>query len=251
MKMTINTDWFSSLSDCKPDVRARVITAVVDYLSSGKEPELKTTERAYFDLVMAKVNYDKSISRKRSESGKAGVQARQAKDASKLSKSSSKLSKNKKSPSTDTCEAGLLKQNFQQIKQTQKSEEKKNSLLPPIPPNISLEEKKSKEKEESISKEIQKKKEDRLDFVAPELREVYSRFVSMRSKIRKPIRTDHCLRLRYARAITLSKGDIDKARAIIQQSIDNEWQDFYELKSNNNNNNAKQINVPYSDDNYW
>ena len=145
MKMTINTDWFSSLSDCKPDARARVITAVVDYLSSGKEPELKTTERAYFDLVMAKVNYDKSISRKRSESGKAGVQARQAKDASKLSKSSSKLSKNKKSPSTDTCEAGLLKQNFQQIKQTQKSEEKKNSLLPPIPPNISLEEKKSKE----------------------------------------------------------------------------------------------------------
>ena len=243
MKMTINTDWFSSLSDCKPDARARVITAVVDYLSTGKEPELKTTERAYFDLVMAKVNYDKSISRKRSESGKAGVQARQAKDASKLSK-------NKKSPSTDTCEAGLLKQNFQQIKQTQKLEEKKNSLLPPIPPNISLEEKKSKEKEESISKEIPKKKEDRLDFVAPELREVYSRFVSMRSKIRKPIRTDHCLRLRYARAITLSKGDIDKARAIIQQSIDNEWQDFYELKSNNNNN-SKQINVPYSDDNYW
>ena len=245
MKLTINTDWFSSLSDCKPDARARVITAVVDNLFSGKEPELKTTERAYFDLVMAKVNYDKSISRKRSESGKAGVQARQAKDSSKLSKISSKLSKNKKSPSTDTCEAGLLKQNFQQIKQTQKSEEKKNSLLPPIPPNISLEEKKSKEKEESISlQEIQKKKEDRLDFV------VYSRFISMRSKIRKPIRTDHCLRLRYARAITLSKGDIDKARAIIQQSIDNEWQDFYELKSNNNNN-AKQINVPYSDDNYW
>lgn len=73
-----------------------------------------------------------------------------------------------------------------------------------------------------------------LAFVSEELLPDFLEFIDMRRKIRKPLKTPAGVKARYNKLMTLSDGDTELARKIIRQSIGYEWQDFYQLKSQDN-----------------
>lgn len=90
---------------------------------------------------------------------------------------------------------------------------------------------------ESAAKKVTCKKRDALDtsFVDEELRPIFLRFLEMRKKIGKPLKTPKGIKDRYNNLIKLSGGDTALAIAIAEQTLSHEWQDFYELKNNRPN----------------
>ena len=90
---------------------------------------------------------------------------------------------------------------------------------------------------ESAAKKVSCQKKDSLDisFVNEELKPIFLRFLEMRKKIGKPLKTPKGIKDRYNNLIKLSGGDTALAIAIAEQTLSHEWQDFYELKNNRPN----------------
>lgn len=90
---------------------------------------------------------------------------------------------------------------------------------------------------ESTAKKVTCRKRDAFDtsFVCEELRPIFLRFLEMRKKIGKPLKTPKGIKDRYNNLIKLSGGDTALAIAIAEQTLSHEWQDFYELKNNRPN----------------
>lgn len=61
----------------------------------------------------------------------------------------------------------------------------------------------------------------------------------MRKKIKKPL-TDRALQQRLKKLQELSGGDQQKAAAIVDQTVNHCWQDFYPLKDGNDKNMTAQ-----------
>lgn len=97
---------------------------------------------------------------------------------------------------------------------------------------------------ESAAKKVTCQKRDALDtsFVDEELRPIFLRFLEMRKKIGKPLKTPKGIKDRYNNLIKLSGGDTALAIAIAEQTLSHEWQDFYELKNNRPNGIESSIN---------
>lgn len=97
---------------------------------------------------------------------------------------------------------------------------------------------------ESAAKKVTCQKKDSLDisFVNEELKPIFLRFLDMRKKIGKPLKTPKGIKDRYNNLIKLSGGDIALAKAIAEQTLSHEWQDFYELKNNRPNGIESSIN---------
>lgn len=97
---------------------------------------------------------------------------------------------------------------------------------------------------ESAAKKVTCQKRDALDtsFVDEELRPIFLRFLEMRKKIGKPLKTPKGIHDRYNNLIKLSGGDTTLAIAIAEQTLSHEWQDFYELKNNRPNGIESSIN---------
>lgn len=79
------------------------------------------------------------------------------------------------------------------------------------------------EKEKSSAK----KKEKPLPFEDEELRKMWEELVKYPDWQRK---TDHAIDLRLKTLERLAKGDVNYARAIMRQTLDKGWQDFYDVK---------------------
>lgn len=97
---------------------------------------------------------------------------------------------------------------------------------------------------ESAAKKVTCQKRDAIDtsFVDEELRPIFLRFLEMRKKIGKPLKTPKGIHDRYNNLIKLSGGDTALAIAIAEQTLSHEWQDFYELKNNRPNGIESSIN---------
>lgn len=97
---------------------------------------------------------------------------------------------------------------------------------------------------ESAAKKVTCQKRDALDtsFVDEGLRPIFLRFLEMRKKIGKPLKTPKGIHDRYNNLIKLSGGDTALAIAIAEQTLSHEWQDFYELKNNRPNGIESSIN---------
>ena len=119
----------------------------------------------------------------------------------------------------------------------------------------------SKEKE-SISKDIPKKENDSLSLMSPktplgekekssakkkekplpfedeDLRKMWEELVKYPDWQRK---TDHAIDLRLKTLARLAKGDVNYARAIMRQTLEKGWQDFYDVKGYNP---IKTANIP-------
>ena len=70
-------------------------------------------------------------------------------------------------------------------------------------------------------------------FDDEELNNKFLEFLSMRKKIRKPVRTDRSLKALLKKLHELSGGDVGLMKQIIDQSLDKEWLGFFELKTGN------------------
>ena len=106
-----------------------------------------------------------------------------------------------------------------------------------------LKEKKGKEskvKENKVNKNKATKEQIDLSCFSydEKLNEAFLEYAKMREKIKKPISTQHTVDLLVKKLKELStvNGDMDNDKAIevLNQSIMNNWQDLYGLKSNNN-----------------
>ena len=76
-----------------------------------------------------------------------------------------------------------------------------------------------------------------LSFVDKDLLPDFLDFIAMRREIKQPIKTQRGVNGRYKKLMRLSGGDTALAKEIIRQSIEYEWQDFYQLKSQDNGKN--------------
>lgn len=109
----------------------------------------------------------------------------------------------------------------------------------------------NKREKESISKDIPKKENDSLSLMSPktplgekekssakkkektlpfedeELRKMWEELVKYPDWQRK---TDHAIDLRLKTLARLAKGDVNYARAIMRQTLEKGWQDFYDVK---------------------
>ena len=90
------------------------------------------------------------------------------------------------------------------------------------------------EKEKSSAK----KKEKPLPFEDEELRKMWEELVKYPDWQRK---TDHAIDLRLKTLARLAKGDVNYARAIMRQTLEKGWQDFYDVKGYNP---IKTANIP-------
>jgi predicted transcriptional regulator len=87
-------------------------------------------------------------------------------------------------------------------------------------------------------------------FDDEELNNKFLEFLSMRKKIRKPVRTDRALKALLKKLHELSGGDVGLMKQIIDQSLDKEWLGLFELKTTNDN--TKNINDRlYGDIQHW
>jgi hypothetical protein len=77
-----------------------------------------------------------------------------------------------------------------------------------------------------------------------EFQEVFAEFLTMRRKMRKPA-TDRAIKLLIVKLVGLAENNIPTAIKIIDQSLVNNWLDFYLLKDENYGNynagNQKQV----------
>ena len=87
-------------------------------------------------------------------------------------------------------------------------------------------------------------------FEDEELNNKFLEFLSMRKKIKKPVRTDRALKALLKKLHELSCGDVGLMKQIIDQSLDKEWLGLFELKTGNDN--TKNINDRlYGDIQHW
>lgn len=87
-----------------------------------------------------------------------------------------------------------------------------------------------KEKEKDIKKEKKESFDDILaDKVADEeLRERFVEFIKMRKMIKAPL-TNYALKLAINKVEKLSNGDLEKAKRIVEQSIERSWKGFFDV----------------------
>lgn len=95
----------------------------------------------------------------------------------------------------------------------------------------------------SNTREKEKTKKEKVEDVvasieSSELRKAITHFVEMRREIKKPL-TAHALKLLLAKLRKMSVN-VNQQVAIVEQSVMNNWQGFYELKDN------KQSKSPYN-----
>jgi|GEM_PF-5586150 len=64
----------------------------------------------------------------------------------------------------------------------------------------------------------------------PEVTELFLEFMKLRKAKRKPLATERGVKARIAKLERLSGNNMELKRKIIEQTLDEEWLDFYELK---------------------
>ncbi len=88
----------------------------------------------------------------------------------------------------------------------------------------------SLKEKENIIKEKERKIDDVINELPERLREPLREFVKMRKAIKKPV-TTHGLDLLVNKLRKLSDGSANRAVLIVNKSIANSWQGFFELKA--------------------
>ena len=84
------------------------------------------------------------------------------------------------------------------------------------------------ERNTKLIRNTKEKERSPLDDLEPELRETFENFIEMRKKIKAPL-TDKALKLNIEKARKLAKGDPEKMRAIVEQSIERSWRGLFPL----------------------
>lgn len=93
-----------------------------------------------------------------------------------------------------------------------------------------------RDKDLSIKEKINKKeKAQNPSFVAPEFEEVFSLWLQYKSQRRETYKSDLSRKTFYNKLVRLSGGDPATAKAIVEQSMANNWAGIFPLKYDNGN----------------
>ena len=203
--------------------QADFLMAICSYIFDGEEPELHGVAAAMFKL--AKPNLDTSV--KRANAGQIGG------------------SNNKKQNKTKANE----KQNESKSEANEKQNESQAEAINDYMINdymindlmINDKEKINKKEKQRTTSAVVVAKKLISDFAGDDkdLEAALNDFLSMRKKIKKPL-TDRALQQRLKKLQELSGGDQQKAAAIVDQTVNHCWQDFYPLKDGNDKNMTAQ-----------
>ena len=84
----------------------------------------------------------------------------------------------------------------------------------------------------NVNNNMREKKPKKKYYDDPNLDSAFKEFLSMRTKIKKPLATEKAFSRLKNKLEDLSGGDTDMAIAILNQSVDHCWSDVYGLKNN-------------------
>lgn len=142
-------------------------------------------------------------------------------------------------------ESRMLKNDNRQLKEEkEKSTKKEKEEL--FNNNININN--NNQKEKNIKKE---KKSATIFFEAKnELDLEFVRFLDYRKEIKKPYKSQKSVDAMYKKFLQITGGSIEAAKAIVDKTIENQWQGLFELKSSgngrytvNSNSNAYDIGI--------
>ena len=203
--------------------QADFLMAICSYIFDGVEPEITGVASAMFKL--AKPNLDTSV--KRANAGQIG---------GSNNKKQNKIKANEKQ--NESKSEANEKQNESQaeaINDYMINDYMINDLM------INDKEKINKKEKQRTTSAVVVAKKLISDFAGDDkdLEAALNDFLSMRKKIKKPL-TDRALQQRLKKLQELSGGDQQKAAAIVDQTVNHCWQDFYPLKDGNDKNMTAQ-----------
>ena len=117
--------------------------------------------------------------------------------------------------------------------------------------NHSIEEDKE-EKRNNLSVDKFKEKFGKYDFsfVADDMAETFFRWLSYRKELKKPFATQSTLRQNYNKLMKLADNSPEKARLIVEQSIERQWEGLFSLLEERKENTVGQILHDNSADKY-
>ena len=192
--------------------QADFLMAICSYNFDGVEPEITGVASAMFKL--AKPNLDTSV--KRANAGQIG---------GSNNKKQNKIKANEKQNESQAEAINDYMINDYMI----------NDLM------INDKEKINKKEKQRTTSAVVVAKKLISDFAGDDkdLEAALNDFLSMRKKIKKPL-TDRALQQRLKKLQELSGGDQQKAAAIVDQTVNHCWQDFYPLKDGNDKNMTAQ-----------
>ena len=202
--------------------QADFLMAICSYIFDGVEPEITGVASAMFKL--AKPNLDTSI--KRASVGQTGGKSK----ANAKQNGSKPEANDKQTASNDEANPKRYMINDYMINDYMINDQVINDK----------EKINKKEKQRTTSAVVVAKKLI-SDFAGDDkdLEAALNDFLSMRKKIKKPM-TDRALQQRLKKLQELSGGDQQKAAAIVDQTVNHCWQDFYPLKDGNDKNMTAQ-----------
>ena len=213
--------------------QADFLMAICSYIFDGVEPEITGVASAMFKL--AKPNLDTSI--KRASVGQTG------------GKSKANAKQNDSKPEANAKQNGSKPEaNDKQTASNDEANPKRYMINDYMINDYMINDQVINDKEKINKKEKQRTtsavavaKKLISDFAGDDkdLEAALNDFLSMRKKIKKPM-TDRALQQRLKKLQELSGGDQQKAAAIVDQTVNHCWQDFYPLKDGNDKNMTAQ-----------
>ena len=84
----------------------------------------------------------------------------------------------------------------------------------------------------------------KIDFVSPEYAEAFTTWLDYKRERRESYKSDKSLRAAYGKLLQLSENDPQKATAIIEQSMANNWAGLFELEKERRNGNQNRNPYP-------
>ena len=113
--------------------------------------------------------------------------------------------------------------------QQQETEKESLMVLSPTPPiSFTIEKEKDKEKEKKVKRKFDVRED--LSYVNAEYLNIWMEWLDFKDKINKQYKTDAGVKKQYQHLVNLSNGDVNKAKAIVDQSIMREYEGLFDVK---------------------
>ena len=199
-------EWYEALKPLDGNIRLEVFDAIMRYVFEEGEIELSSFAKMAMCFILPQLKRDieknNSICESRKAFGRKGGLAK----ASKTKQNLAKLSK-----------------------ETEETEKESLMVLSPTPPiSFTIEKEKDKEKEKKVKRKFDVRED--LSYVNAEYLNIWMEWLDFKDKINKQYKTDAGVKKQYQHLVNLSNGDVNKAKAIVDQSIMREYEGLFDVK---------------------
>lgn len=196
--------FYEAIKHLDGKIQGEIYTAIMEYSLYGKEVELGPVAKSLFTLIKPQID----VNNQRFENGKKG--GRKTKHEPNNNQSETKCEPNKNVNVNDNVNKN-------------DNDNKNNTPLNP-PPGETSSKKVVKGGKEFLLNELSA-------LVNPELMKPYQEYIQMRIEIRKPFKSLSALKKNYELLMKLANNNINTAKKILFNSVANQWQGIFPLKT--------------------